>query len=147
MEDEIVFPKRTGRSDAGQFVKGYSGNLSGRPRSKHQRAASSRQYRRDILAVTEELVPIRTSAGVTMVPFHVANLLSIRSRASQGHAPSQRYIDQRHREAIADHEEANPQLTQLLEASERNAVNKSVDCLENSEWKELNLVRKYSWRL
>ena len=147
MDDEIIFPKRAGRSDTGQFVKGYSGNPSGRPRSKHQRAASSRQYRRDILAVTEELVPIRTSAGVKMVPFHVANLLSIRARASQGHAPSQRYIDQRHRDAIAAHEVANPLLTRLLEASESNAVKKSVDCLEHWEWKDLNLVRKYSWRL
>lgn len=148
MDDEIVFQgQRKGRTAKGRFEKGYSGNPNGRPRTSHQRALSSRQYRRDVLAVTEELVAVRTSAGTEMMPFHLANLRSIRAKAGQGHAPSQRYLDQAHREAVRDHEAANPCLTQLLEAGETVAVNKGVDGLKRWEWKDLNIMRKLSWRL
>lgn len=145
MDDEVEF-KRKDRSENGQFLKGFSGNPRGRPRTKHQRAVSSRQYRRDVLGVTEEIVPTRTAEGGKMMPFHTANLLAMRAKASQGHAPSQRYLDKLHREAIQGHENANPQLTRLLESCEDNAVNKSADGLERWEWRNLNLMRKFSWR-
>lgn len=148
MDDDIVFTgRRKGRAQNGQFEPGHSGNPSGRPRTKHQRALSSRQYRRDVLSVTEEVVPVRTAAGTEMMPFHVANLLAIRAKAIHGHAPSQRHIDKLHREAVETHETANPQLTRIVEASELKAVRKSVDSLSNSEWRDLNLVRKFSWRI
>lgn len=148
MDDEIVFDgRRRGRSAKGQFEKGCSGNPKGRPRSKHQRALSSRQDRRDILAVTEEMVTVRTSAGTSVVPFHLANLQAVRAKASQGHAPSQRYIDKLHREAILAHEQANPKLTKWLEKREDEATNRSVDGLKKWEWRDLNLFRKWSWRL
>lgn len=135
------------RTPDGRFRKGWSGNLKGRPRSKHQRAASSRQYRRDVLRVTEEVVPAKTAKGVEHLPFHLVNLLSIRAKASQGHAPSQRYMDKLHREAVVDHEEANPLLTNALERREAEAVNRSVDGLASHKWRDLNLFRKYSWRI
>ena len=135
------------RSKDGRFKKGRSGNPGGRPRSKHVRAVSSRQYRRDVLQVTEELIPAKTAAGVKLLPFHVVNLLSIRAKASQGHAPSQRYLDKLHREAIEGHEDANPALTKGLEREEAKAVRKSVDGLERWEWRDLNLYRKFTWRL
>ena len=105
-----------------------------------------RQYRRDVLQVTEELIPAKTAAGVKLLPFHVVNLLSIRAKASQGHAPSQRYLDKLHREAIEGHEDANPALTKGLEREEAKAVGKSVDGLERWEWRDLNLYRKFTWR-
>lgn len=148
MDDEIDFtslPKR--RTDKGQFAKGSSGNPAGRPRTKHQRALSSRQSRRDILTVTEELVAVRTSSGTKMMPFHMANLHAMRAKASQGHAPSQRHLDKAHRDAVREHEAANPELNRLLEKAEANAVNKSVNSLKRWEWKDLNLIRKFSWRL
>lgn len=135
------------RDTNGRFAKGASGNPRGRPRTKHQRAASNRQYRRDILNVTEEMVPIKMGGKTRLVPFHIANLLSIRARAGQGHAPSQRYLNQLHREAIAEHERANPQLTKPLEAREEEAVNSGVDGLPRWKWLDLNRFRKLSWRL
>lgn len=147
MDDKVIFKRNSRRTSKGQFAKGYSGNPIGRPRTKHQRAVSSRQYRRDVLAVTEELVPVKTAAGIMMMPYQLANLHSIRAKASQGHAPSQRYIDKLHREAVRDHEEANSRLMQMLESREEAAVNKSADGLAKWEWRDLNILRKFSWRL
>ncbi|MFC5345977.1 DUF5681 domain-containing protein [Brevundimonas staleyi] len=135
------------RTPDGRFRDGVSGNPSGRPRSKHQRAISSRQYRRDVLMVTEELIPAKTATGVKHLPFHVVNLLSIRAKASQGHAASQRYLDKLHREAVEAHEEANPRLTRVLESREAEVVNKSAAGLQGWEWRDLNLFRKWSWRV
>lgn len=148
MHDEIDFknlPRR--RTAKGRFVKGQSGNPLGRPRTKHHRALSSRQARRDVLAVTEELIAVRSNGGSRLVPFHQANLQSIRMKALQGHAPSQRYLDKLHREALREHEDANPRLGQLVERAEVNAVRKSVDGLKKWEWKDLNVPRKFTWRL
>lgn len=135
------------RTPDGRFREGFSGNLLGRPRSKHQRAASSRQYRRDVLQVTEELIPAKTPDGVKLLPFHVVNLLSIRAKASQGHAPSQRYLDKLHRETIKAHEAANPMLTNGLESREVEAVKAGVNGLAAHRWRDLNLFRKFSWRI
>lgn len=147
-DEETFFSNRsTIRAENGQFKKGHSGNPGGRPRSKNQRALSCRQYRRDVLAVTEEMVSVRSGGGTTLVPFHVANLLAIRAKASQGHAPSQRHIDKLHREAIKEHEEVNRKQALMLEQREAQAVSKSVDGLNDWEWRSLNLVRKYSWRV
>ena len=147
MDDEIDFdslPRR--RTAKGQFAKGSSGNPIGRPRTKHQRAISSRQVRRDVLAVTEEPIPVRTASGTDMVPCHVVTLKKIRAKAMEGHAPSQRFLYKLHQDAVREHEEANALLNKLLENAEANAVNKSVDRLKKWEWKELNLFRKFSWR-
>jgi hypothetical protein len=135
------------RTPDGRFKAGVSGNLKGRPRSKHQRAVSSRQYRRDVLSVTEEIVAAKTSTGVKMLPFHVVNLLSMRAKASQGHGPSQRLLDKLHREAVEAHEAANPMLTRGLESREAEVVNRSADGLRRWEWRDLNLFRKWSWRV
>ena len=148
MDDEADFSGIAKRRTAtGQFKTGHSGNPRGRPRSKHQRALSTREGIRDVLAVTEEVVPVRTSGGVQMMSFNKANLLSMRAKAAQGHAPSQRYLDKAHKEAIKALEKLNLPLTQLLESNEKRAVQKSTDCLSPSEWKHLNIVRKFTWRM
>ncbi|WP_278069621.1 DUF5681 domain-containing protein [Brevundimonas sanguinis] len=148
MDDEIDLENlRRRRTAKGQFAKGYSGNPTGRPRTKHQRALSSRQARRDVLEVTEELIAVRSNGGSRLVPFHQANLQSIRMKALQGHAPSQRYLHKIHLEALREHEKANPRLDRLVEKAEANAVNKSVNGLKKWEWKDLNILRKFTWRL
>lgn len=131
----------------GRWRPGVSGNSLGRPRSKHQRAVSKRQYRRDVLRVTEELVPAKIGDTVKMLPFHVVNLMSIRAKANQGHAPSQRYLDKLHYEAVEEHEDANPLLTNGLEKRELEAVARDAKHLEHWRWRALNLFRKFSWRI
>lgn len=148
MDDEIDFknlPRR--RTPKGQFAKGESGNPLGRPRTKHQRAISSRQGRRDTLGTTEELVTIRTSAGSRQVPFHLANLQSMKVSALKGNGPTQRYLHKIHCEALREHEKANPKLDRLVEKAEAHAVNKSINGLKKWEWKNLNVLRKFTWRL
>lgn len=130
----------------GQWRKGVSGNTLGRPLSKGERALSKREYRRDVFRVTEELVPAKTPAGVKMLPWHQVNLLSIRAKASQGHAPSQRYLDKLHREAIAAHEEAHPFIANGLEQREAEAVQKSPRFLPAGRWRDLNVFRMFSRR-
>ena len=145
MDDDFQnLPRR--RTAKGQFAKGQSGNPLGRPRTKHQRAISSRQVRRDVLSVTEEPIPVRTASGTEMVPSHVVTLKKIRAKAMEGHAPSQRFLYKLHQDAVREHEDANILLNRLLEKDEINAVNKSVSGLKKWEWKNLNLVRKFSWR-
>ena len=95
---------------ASQWKKGGpSPNPAGRPKkAKIERSVTPRQHRRDVLSVTEELVSVRNGDRILELPFHVANLLAIRNKAAQGHAPSQRFIAKLHAEAVATHEEAHP---------------------------------------
>jgi hypothetical protein len=79
------------REANGQWPKGTSGNPKGRPR-KRERSYLPRQFVSDILALSEELITIKTEQGVEKMPVIQIALKQLIRKAMSGHGPSLRKL-------------------------------------------------------
>lgn len=129
-----------------QYKKGQTGNGKGRP-PKAGRAYLPRQLVRDILAVTEAEMTIRTGKGVKKISTIEALLLRMRQKALDGHGPSLRFLYKLHAEAIAEHNGRFVSEFEFLEMVEDEAVKKPVPP-ENERFMQnyLNNLRKSTRR-
>lgn len=91
---------------AHQFKKGQSGNPKGRPR-KVDRTVLPDQLTRDILALAELPVRIKTRGREVHVSTYEAALLKMRAKALDGHGPLLREFLKRTERATADFAESH----------------------------------------
>jgi Family of unknown function (DUF5681) len=91
---------------AHQFKKGQSGNPKGRP-PKVDRTVLPDQLTRDILAMADLPVRIKTKGKEVQVSTYEAALMKLRAMALDGHGPSLRELLKRTENATASFAEAH----------------------------------------
>ena len=131
------------RKANGQFNKGFTGNPKGRPR-KRERTYLPRQLVADILALTEEIITIKTERGVEKVPAIEVVLKQLRRKAISGHGPSLRKFVDLHSGALEMHMEKHTKYFSMLDNYETERVFQTMGDHEMFEW--LNKLRKATRR-
>ena len=119
IDDEKVGYKRPPKEH--QFTPGKSGNPAGR-KPKRERALIPRQLRRDIIAVGEMKLPVRTPHGEVEMPAVQAVMYSLLKKALSGQISSVRLFLTLSREAIQQHFEAHPEFNQLERLERDNVI-------------------------
>lgn len=128
-----------------RFVKGRSGNPSGRP-PKQERSITLRQARRDLLGMLEAPIPISIDGKRKMVTGIEAIHLRLLRSAMAGHGPSLRFLYREHQKAVREHMDDGD--FSFLEMAEQERIRKPVPKEnEKFETKFLNGLRKRTKRL
>ena len=136
-------PPSPARKANGQFAKATSGNPKGRPR-KRERSYLPRQLVADILAITEEIITIKTERGVEKVPAIEVALKQLRRKAMAGHGPSLRKFIDIHADAQEQHLEKHKEKFSILDDYETQSTFSPPGTGEMIEW--LNKLRKATRR-
>lgn len=112
-DDNSDHPVGYGRPPtAHQFKRGQSGNPHGR-RRKVDRTVLPDQLTRDILALADLPVRIKTKGKEVQVSTYEAGLMKLRAKALEGHGPSLRELLRLTEKATASFAEANKKNMEL----------------------------------
>ena len=129
-----------------QFRPGTSGNPRGRP-LKLERSCVPYQTVRDVLAITESLVKVRTSDGVTTATMIEAILRRMAHRALEGHGPSIRLALRLHEDAIRQHYRKHRQDFGFLELWENSPLSETHADNLKLRIKAINRLRRETRRI
>ena len=127
-------------SEKTRFKKGRSGNPKGRP-PKHERAASRRQLRRDVIAEMEDPVTVSDGGKRQKVPYILALIRQMKYGALQRDFRSRNQLFGVYLQMLKENEEDNKDLLTAIKAAENYFV-QNPDKLTPEAQEGLNQLRR-----